>query len=99
MLHRVHQKVILTEEDNYYVDIEQERLSFLANRKQFINLSERDGFNHLYLYNLNGKIIKQITKGDWEVTEVYGIDDKNGIVYYQSTEQSPLHRDIYSIKS
>ncbi|MFD2163274.1 S9 family peptidase [Paradesertivirga mongoliensis] len=91
-------KVILTEEDEQYIDIEKERLTFLDNGRQFINVSERDGFNHLYLYDLNGKIIKQLTKGDWEVTEVYGVDEKNGIIYYQSAEVSPLRRDVYSIK-
>ncbi|MEJ6980361.1 S9 family peptidase [Pedobacter sp. P351] len=91
-------KVVLTEEDKYFIDVEQERISFLKNGKQFINLSERDGFNHIYLYNLDGKIIKQLTRGNWEVTDVYGIDENNGVVYYQSTETSPLSRNVYSIK-
>lgn len=91
-------KVILTEEDKQYIEIEKERLTFLNNGTQFINVSERDGFNHLYLYDLNGKIVKQLTKGNWEVTDVYGIDEENGTIYYQSTEQSPLKRDVYSIK-
>jgi dipeptidyl-peptidase-4 len=90
-------KVILTEEDKAYIEIEKEKLTFLANGKQFINVSERDGFNHIYLYDLNGKILKQLTKGNWEVTEVYGVDEKNGVLYYQSTEESPLQRDVFSI--
>ncbi|MBC8054488.1 MAG: S9 family peptidase [Sphingobacteriaceae bacterium] len=91
-------KLILTEEDKAYIEIEHEKLTFLNNGTQFLNVSERDGFNHLYLYDLNGNIVKQLTKGNWEVTEVYGVDEKNGIIYYQSTEQSPLKRDVYSIK-
>jgi dipeptidyl-peptidase 4 len=90
-------KVILTEQDKYYIDIEQERLTFLKNGKQFINVSERDGFNHIYLYDFGGKIVKQLTRGNWEVTEVYGVDENNGVIYYQSTEPSPLRRDVYSI--
>ncbi len=90
-------KLILTEQDNYYIDIEKEQLTFLKNGKQFINVSERDGYNHIYLYDLSGKIIKQLTKGRWEVTEVYGIDEKNKTVFYQSAEQSPLQRDVYSV--
>ena len=90
-------KVILTEEDKAYIEIEKEKLTFLANGKQFINVSERDGFNHIYLYDLNGKILKQLTKGNWEVTEVYGVDEKSGVLYYQSTEESPLQRDVFSI--
>jgi len=90
-------KIILTEEDKRYIDVENERLTFLKNGREFINISERDGYNHIYLYDLNGKIIKQVTKGNWEVTEVYGIDEVNNTIYYQSTEQSPLNRDVYSI--
>jgi dipeptidyl-peptidase-4 len=88
---------MMTETDKYYVDIEKEQLTFLNNGKQFINVSEKDGFNHIYLYDLSGKQIAQITKGAWEVTDIYGIDQKNGLVYYQSSESSPLQRDVYVI--
>lgn len=88
---------MMTETDKYYVDIEKEQLTFLNNGKQFINVSEKDGFNHIYLYDLSGKQIAQITKGAWEVSDIYGIDQKNGLVYYQSSESSPLQRDVYVI--
>ncbi|WP_256010594.1 S9 family peptidase [Desertivirga xinjiangensis] len=91
-------KVMLTEQDKYYIDIEQEQLTFLDNKTQFINTSERDGYNHIYLYNMDGKVLKQLTSGKWDVTELYGIDERNKVVYYQSAEASPLQRDIYSIK-
>ncbi len=90
-------RVMMTEEDKYYIDIEKEQLTFLANGKQFINVSERDGFNHIYLYDMNGKVLKQITKGPWEVSDIYGIDQKKGCIYYQSTEPSPSQRDVYAI--
>ncbi|MBC7915760.1 MAG: S9 family peptidase [Pyrinomonadaceae bacterium] len=99
-------KLILTEEDKRYIDVSlqsttidpsPERLLFLKNTNQFINISERNGFNHIYLYDLNGKLLKQLTNGQWEVTQVYGVDEKNGLVYYQSTESSPLQRDVYSV--
>lgn len=91
-------KVVLTETDKYYIDIEKEQLTFLKNGKQFINVSERDGFNHVYLYDMNGKIVKQITKGNWEVTELYGVDEKAQTLFFQSAELSPSQRDIFSIK-
>ena len=90
-------KTMLTEQDKYYIDMEQEQLTFLDNKKQFLNTSERDGYNHIYLYNLDGKLVKQLTKGEWDVTEIYGIDEKNKTVYYQSAEVSPKDRNVYSI--
>lgn len=90
-------KVVLSETDKSYIDIEKEQLTFLDNGKQFLNVSEKDGFNHIYLYDLNGKTSVQITKGAWEVTDIYGIDQKNGVIYYQSTERSPLQRDVFAI--
>lgn len=90
-------KTIMTETDKYYIDIEKEQLTFLDNGKQFVNVSEKDGYNHIYLYDLSGKQVAQITKGAWEVSDIYGIDQKNGLIYYQSTESSPLQRDVYVI--
>ena len=61
----------------------------------FILQSQRSNYNHLYQYNLNGQLIAQLTKGDYEVTAFYGRDTKTGDLYYQSNEPSPLHRAIY----
>ena len=88
-------EVILTERDKYYIDIEKEQLQFLKDGKRFVNVSERDGFNHIYVYGTNGKVINQVTKGNWEVTQIYGIDESKGLIYYQSAEASPLQRDVY----
>ncbi len=89
-------QLLLKEENKYYIDIH-DNLTFLKNGKQFIWTSEQNGYNHVYLYNMNGKVEKQITKGNWEVTSFYGVDEKNGLIYYQSTEESPMERYIYSI--
>lgn len=89
-------KLILEEKDKYYIDINDD-LSFLKDGKHFVLTSERNGYNHVYLYDTSGKLIRSITKGDWEVTSLYGIDEKSGTLYYQSTEGSPLERDIYAI--
>lgn len=90
-------KVILTENDKAYIDINDDMI-FLGNGKQFIISSRIDGFNHIYLYDLTGKLVRQITKGEWEVTSLYGIDDAKAIIYYQSAESSPLQRDVFSIR-
>lgn len=89
-------QLIYEEKDERYVEIP--TTIFLATKNQFIITSEKDGFNHVYLYDLSGKLINQITKGNWEVTEIYGVDEKTGTMYYQSTEESPITRNIYSIK-
>ncbi len=89
-------RTLLTETSDTYIDINDD-LTFLADKKSFIITSEKDGYQHVYHYDLNGKLINQITKGNWEVSRVYGIDEKNKTVYYQSTESSPLQRDVYAI--
>lgn len=89
-------EIILDEKDKYYIDINDD-LTFLEDGKHFIITSERNGYNHVFLYDISGKLVRPITKGNWEVTNLYGIDEKTGTLYYQSTESSPLERDIYSI--
>ncbi len=89
-------KVILTEKNDTYVEITDD-LTFLSNGKQFIWSSTRDGFNHIYLYNTDGSLVKQITKGQYDITKYYGYDEKFKTFYFQSTEQSPMERNIYSI--
>lgn len=89
-------KVVLTENNKYYININDD-LTFLKDGKHFILTSELDGYNHLYLYDNTGKMVRQITKGDWEITRFYGINKKNNTLYYQSTENSPLQRDVYAI--
>lgn len=88
--------LLLEEKNKYYIDIH-DNLTFLKDGKHFIWTSEMDGWNHVYLYDMSGKVVNQITKGKWEVTSFYGIDEKQGLVYYQSAEKSPLERQIYSI--
>lgn len=88
--------VILTEENKYYININDD-LTFLKDGKRFLISSEKDGFNHLYLYNIKGELIRQLTKGNWEITKLYGLSEKDGTIYYQSTESSPLQRDVYAL--
>src|SRR5690606_26118768 len=89
-------RVILTEQDPYYIDINDD-LTFLQDGRHFLLTSERDGYNHLYLYDLSGRLVRQVTHGNWEITHLYGVDEKNRTVYFQSTERSSLERDIFSI--
>ncbi|HYH55289.1 MAG TPA: S9 family peptidase, partial [Anseongella sp.] len=88
--------VMLTRESDTYIGINDD-LHFLSDGKTFILTSEQDGYNHIYHYAMNGELIRQVTSGNWEVTALYGIDEKNKRIYYQAAESSPLQRDICSI--
>jgi dipeptidyl-peptidase-4 len=88
-------KVVLNEKDKAYIDIT-DNLTFL-NDNSFIWTSEKDGYNHIYHYTKAGKLVNQVTKGNWEVTAYYGFDDKTGNVFYQSVENGSINRDVYRI--
>ncbi len=89
--------VLLEEKDDAYVDVTDD-LTFLAD-DSFIWTSERDGNNHIYLYGPDGKLKNQVTKGPWEVTHYYGYDGDSGKIFYQSTENGSINRDVYSIST
>ena len=88
-------KVVLNEKDKAYVDVT-DNLTFLKDNS-FIWTSEKDGFNHIYLYDKSGKLKNQVTKGKWEVTSYYGFDEKTKTVFYQSVENGSTVRDVYKI--
>lgn len=90
-------KVILEEKNNTYIDVH-DNLHYLKDGKYFLWTSELEGYNHIYLYDMNGKKVRKITDGEWEVTSFDGIDEKNGILYYHSNEAHPLQQHLYSIK-
>ncbi len=89
-------KLILSDTDDAYVDIT-DNLTFLDDN-EFIWTSEKDGWNHIYHYDDDGKLINQVTKGPWEVTSYYGYDAKSKRVFYQSSENGSINRGVYSIK-
>ena len=88
--------LVLSEHDEAYVDVT-DNLTFLQDNS-FIWTSEKDGFNHIYHYSKEGKLITQITKGDWEVTNYYGYNESAHSIYYQSVENGSTNRDVYSIR-
>lgn len=88
-------KVVLNEKDKAYIDIT-DNLTFLKDNS-FIWTSEKDGFNHIYLYDKSGKLKNQVTQGKWEVTNYYGFDEKTNSVFYQSVENGSINRDVYRI--
>jgi len=91
-------KITYTETNKYYIDeTDFDKLQFLDDGKYFVMTSERDGWRHLYLHNMNGKQITKLTSGNWDVTDFYGYDNSKKVFYYQSAEESPINRAVYSI--
>jgi dipeptidyl-peptidase-4 len=91
-------EVIYEETNKYYIeDGNYDNIRFLDNGIQLILTSERSGYNHIYLYDINTRELAPITSGNWDVTQLTGIDQQKKTVYYQSAEVSPLDRNIYAI--
>ncbi|MFK7833652.1 MAG: S9 family peptidase [Winogradskyella sp.] len=89
-------KNVLAETDKAYIDVTF-NLTFLEDNS-FIWTSELDGYNHVYHYAKDGKLINQVTNGNWEVTNYYGFNEKANTIYYQSTENGSINRDVYAIQ-
>ncbi len=91
-------KVAYTETNKYYIDeTDFDNLQFLEGGKYFVMTSERDGYRHLYLHNINGKEIKKLTSGKNEVTEFYGYDVNRKLFYFQAVDDSPINRAVFSV--
>jgi dipeptidyl-peptidase-4 len=87
--------LVFNETDKAYINIT-DNLTFL-NDNSFIWTSEKDGYNHIYHYDFSGKLINQITKGNWEVTKYYGFNESKKTIYYQSVENGSTNRGVYSV--
>lgn len=87
-------------ESKQYVDFENiDFYHFSANNSSFYGVNENDGFRHIYEYQMNGTPIRQVTRGNWEVTDFYGVDEAKKLVYYQSNEASPMQKDVFVINA
>ena len=89
-------KLAVREENPKYVtDAAYGSLQFYNNH--FAYISDRDGYRHIYWYNLNGQLERQVTKGNYDVSAFYGYDEASGRFYYSSHEESPMRTAVYSI--
>ncbi len=92
-------KVIYEEKNKRYIErIDDSYMTLTEDGNYFVINSEKDGWNHLYLYDIEGNFVNQITKGNWDVTSFIGLDSNTKTIFYQSAEESPLQRAVYSIK-
>ncbi len=96
-------KQIMTEKSEQWIDVfdffagVNHLFMFPENAEEFIWISDRNGWSHMYRYDYQGKLLNQVTRGDWDVVTVEGVDNSKKMIYYTSTEKSPLERQLYSI--
>lgn len=86
--------VVIHEEDPTWINVVGHP-EFLSDGKRFLWTSERSGFRHMYLYQNDGTLLKQLTSGEWEVQDIEKVDEQSGQVFYASSEESPLQRQLY----
>jgi dipeptidyl-peptidase-4 len=92
--------IAVSEKNERYIDQPSyTALTFLDDGLHFVYQSERDGYNHLYLYTMAGRMVKQLTQGDFDVTAFYGYDADTKTYYYQAAKKSPLEREVYSLNA
>ena len=89
-------QTVLTETDQSWINIADD-FQFFAHGRRFLWSSERSGFRHLYVYDLSGEQLVQITHGDWQVEEVEGVDESAAEIYFTSTQASPIERHLYRV--
>jgi len=89
--------VLFEESDEKFIE-PKNPLHFLPNSPdKFLWFSQRDGWNHLYLYNTKGKLLKQITKGEWVITDFLGFDKASENIFIITTKDSPTERQLYKV--
>lgn len=88
---------LFEEKNDKYIEPQDAVLFLKTKPDQLIWYSSRDGFRHLYLYDVNGILIKQLTRGDWEVTDIAGFDIKEKNLFIRTTKDSPIERQIYKV--
>ncbi len=89
-------RILLEERNKYYIDIHDD-LTFLQGGKEFIWTSEKNGYNQLFLYNMKGEEVANLTPGQYDVTSFYGVDQKRKLAFYQAATDSALDRQVYSV--
>jgi dipeptidyl-peptidase 4 len=89
-------RTVLSDTDPYWINLSDD-LYFFHGGKRFLWSSERSGFRHLYLYDVSGRLLRQLTRGNWEVSQLAGVDEKRGLVYFVATKKSVLERQLYRV--
>jgi dipeptidyl-peptidase-4 len=91
-------RLIYTEKNSRYIETDfLDNFTFLEDNKSFVVLSEQSGYKHLYLYDLGGVKVKQLTEGNFDVIKFYGYDQVKKVFYYQSSAVVPMQKEVYGI--
>ncbi|MDI3527677.1 MAG: dipeptidyl-peptidase 4 [Tenuifilum sp.] len=91
-------EVAFSESNKYYIEeVGDDYLTITPDGKKFILTSERDGYKHIYIYDIQSKKITQLTSGTNEVSAIYGFDTKNKVIYFEGYDQSPLRKAVFSV--
>ncbi|HWH02960.1 MAG TPA: DPP IV N-terminal domain-containing protein [Gemmatimonadales bacterium] len=96
-------RLVLTKTSSTWIDVYDfyagvnDLMTFPAGRTEFYWVGDEDGWQHIYRYDYSGRLINQVTKGKWIVARIEGMDPSRGLIYYTSTEVSPLERQLYEI--
>ena len=97
-------RLVLTQASRTWIDIYdfyagvQDLMTFPKGKTEFYWVGDQDGWQHIYRYDYSGRLINQVTKGNWIVARIEGMDPGRGLIYYTSTEVSPLERQLYEIR-
>ncbi len=89
-------RAIIEDKDPAWIDVRHDIL-FLKNKDQIVISSERSGFKHAYLYDYDGNLVQQVTSGDWEISSLVGVDEKNELLYFYGKKDSPLGHNVYRV--
>ncbi|NIP59950.1 MAG: prolyl oligopeptidase family serine peptidase, partial [Gemmatimonadetes bacterium] len=89
-------RVLLTEASDTWVDVD-DHFRWVGGGERFVWSSERDGFNHLYLYARDGELVRRLTEGEWVVSTPVGVDEAGGWVYFTGHRESPLQTSLYRV--
>ena len=89
--------LLTVREDQYITENVLDNIRFLPDGKHFVYVGQDDGYNHIYLYSMAGIQVRQLTKGEWDVTDYYGYDADEELFYFQAAKESPLQREVYAV--
>ncbi len=87
---------LLVETDDAWVDVDDD-MTWLDGGRRFLWTSERDGWRHVYLYERDGSLVRQLTQGEWDVTGLDGVDEERGRLYFTAAYGSPLTRSLLAV--